>query len=194
VDNVKRINRLRDKEDFKGARRLIRDLRRADPDDHWLMTKMAQVYCRERRYAEALRWSRRALALEPRCPLARWDYAGINWEVGRRTTALRAWEGLVKGGAKAHMRGPCGRSRAFARSMVTDCHLMEGWYREHRGDLAGAIRKFRLYVRRRESGSGSCYSLRDQRQELRRLEAWASWYAEHPETKPRPGQWRGELA
>jgi tetratricopeptide (TPR) repeat protein len=193
LNTAKRINKLLDKEDWKGARRLVRGLRRADPDDHWLMTKMAQAYCGERKYAEALRWSRRALALAPKCPIARWDYAGINWESRRKAAAFRVWEKFINGGARACMRGPCGRSRAWARSLITDCHLMEGWYFEHRGNLAGAIRKLRLYVRRRESGSGSSYSLGEQREELRRLEAWVSWYAEHPETKPRPGQWRGEL-
>jgi tetratricopeptide (TPR) repeat protein len=193
VATIERIDAHRDRGDYKGARRLLRQRLKQGPAAHALMNRMAQAYDEEEKHILALRWYRRSIAVRPTCPLTLWEYAAVNWALGRRATALKVWEGLIKRGTRAASCGPCSLSLAQARALVTDCHLMVAWYHEAQGMLRDAIRKYRVHLKRRESGSGSIFILRETRQELRRLEAWAEWYSKHPETGTRPGRqaWRG---
>ena len=72
------------------ARNVIRRELRQTPQDHWLMKKMAQAYAVDGRLWNALRWSGRALTLEPDCPIACWDRAGILFMLGRDADAVLA--------------------------------------------------------------------------------------------------------
>ena len=60
------LNALLNKGKGAEARRIIRTRLKEFPDDHWLMSKMAQAYEVEGRLSKALEWSRRAVSLAPR--------------------------------------------------------------------------------------------------------------------------------
>jgi tetratricopeptide (TPR) repeat protein len=66
---VRAIEKLIEAEDWERARGLIRAALRAELADHWLLTRLSLTYYEQRRYRTALRWSDKALALGPDCPL-----------------------------------------------------------------------------------------------------------------------------
>ena len=65
----KRVEELIEKEDWRGARKLIRSALREEPNSHWFWTRLGLTFYEERRYVEALKHERKALDLAPQCPL-----------------------------------------------------------------------------------------------------------------------------
>lgn len=155
--------------DWSGARRLIRAALRRDPDSHWLLARLGLTYYEERRYAQALKWSEKALAKAPRCPLVLWDYAGDLQQLGRHQEALRIYARLVRRGAQSIVHGPCGEGQRWAKGIVADA-----LYRQAIGYIAlGQRRRARTFLEKhlamRGPGRASIYSLRQVRRELRAL-------------------------
>jgi tetratricopeptide (TPR) repeat protein len=155
--------------DWSGARRLIRTALRRDPNSHWLLARLGLTYYEERRYAYALRWSEKAMARAPRCPLVLWEYAGDLQQLGRHREALRIYARLVRRGAQSVGHGPCGEGLRWARGLVADA-----LYRQAIGYIAlGQRRRARTFLEKhlamRGTSGASIYSLRQVRRELRAL-------------------------
>jgi tetratricopeptide (TPR) repeat protein len=156
--------------DWSGARRLIQTALRREPDSHWLLARLGLTYYEERRYAHALRWSERALARAPRCPLVLWEYAGDLQQLGRHREALRVYAGLVRRGAESIARGPCGEGLRWAHGLVADslyrqaiAYLALGQRRRARTSLEG-------HLALRGPRCASIYPVRQVRRELRALD------------------------
>ena len=118
---IRRIDRAMDKEDWEAAHRLILQELKAEPEDHWLTTRLATTFYEQRDYAAALKWSEKAILLAPECPLVLWDYAGALDMTGREEEAIRIWRRLIERGAERIAADECGEGVRWAESLVNDC-------------------------------------------------------------------------
>lgn len=132
------------RQDWKGARRLIRQGLRKDPESHWLLTRLSLTYYEERDYARALEISDRALA--PRCPLVLWDHAGTLEMLGRTQDAMRFFRRMLSCGVERLANGPCGEGTGWARGLRADalyrlsaCYAQSGKYKEALRSLEQSI-------------------------------------------------------
>lgn len=153
------IESLIEVEDWPAARRAIRQGLRADPDDHWLLTRLSLTYYEERKYGKAVQHSKRALEIERRCPLALWDYAGALQMLGRHREAIKVFRKLIRRGARRIAYGLCGEGLAWANGLVADC-----WYRislsyDAVGNRAWGTRAFVRHLDLRGPGCQSIYPL-----------------------------------
>ena len=155
--------------DWSGARRLIRAALRREPDSHWLLARIGLTYYEERRYAHALRWSERALARAPRCPLVLWEYAGDLQQLGRHREALRVYSGLVRRGVDSIAHGPCGEGLRWARGLVADALYRQAIVYIALGQRRRARTSLEDHLSLRGPGCASAYPVRQVRRELQTL-------------------------
>lgn len=156
-------------EDWAGARRLIRAELRRQPDSHWLLTRLGLTYYEQRRYAEALRYSKKALARAPNCPLVLWDYAGTLDQLGRHREALRVYARLVRRGVESLAEGECGEGLRWARGLVADALYRQGLAYAAIGQRRRARAALECHLALRGPGTRSIYPIREVRGELRAL-------------------------
>jgi hypothetical protein len=58
---VAQADRMMNKGDWVGARRIFRSLLRTHPGDHWLMTRIGVTFYEQHRYREGLAWEKKNL-------------------------------------------------------------------------------------------------------------------------------------
>ncbi|MEO8351243.1 MAG: tetratricopeptide repeat protein [Chthoniobacteraceae bacterium] len=155
------------RDDWKGARRLIRAALRRRPDSHWLLARLSLTYYEEFDYARALAIGQQASELAPHCPLVLWDLAGTLDMLGRHREAMPFYRRLIRRGVESVAFGDCGEGLAWARGLVADC-----WYRlahceRELGRRVRAVHCYEKHLALRGPGCRSIYPLRDVRRELR---------------------------
>ena len=154
MNQRRRIDRLLDKGAFAEARKQIRSFLRDEPENHWLMTRMAGAWAVEGKYYDALKWVKRALRRAPRCPIALWHLAYIYDGKERRADAARVLRRLIKRPIRSYLGGgECAQSRSWARDFITDCYMMLGSVEQSRSRHLEAARAYRQHIRRRLAGA-----------------------------------------
>lgn len=150
-----RIDRLMDKSNFVGARKQIRTYLTEEPNDHWLMARMASAYNQEGKYTEGLKWARRAARRAPRCPIALWHLAHTYACKRRFAESSRILRRLIKRPLRAYLTGgTCAQSKTWAQSFVTDCCIALAWNESYRYRHRESVRAYRQHIRRREKRWG----------------------------------------
>lgn len=145
------------------ARRKIQRELRADPENHWLVGRLSLTYYERRQYADALRYSTRAVQLAPRCPLAQWDLAGTLQMLGRHEESAAIYRRLIRRGVNRIASGTCGEGVPRARGLVADCHFRLAGCLQSLGRQSLAQRHYAKHIGMRGPGCLSVYSLRQVR-------------------------------
>jgi tetratricopeptide (TPR) repeat protein len=158
-----RIERAIAHEEWEKARHLIVQELNASPDSHWLLMRLGLTYYEQRRYARALKYEERALALMPTCPLVLWDYAGTLQMLAQHRKAVDVYLGIVRRGAARIARGPCGEGLGKARGLVADCYYRLFKSYEALGAPDEADRALVKHLDLRGPGCYSIYPLSDMR-------------------------------
>ena len=164
---ISTIERLIRSEDWRAARRAIRTELRSSPKSHWLLTRLGLTFYEERRYAQALKYSLRALEETPDCPLALWDCAGSLEMLDRTKAALKVYLYLIRRGIHSVAFGDCGEGLAWARGLIADSHYRAAhcYLSLHRQKLA--VKSLKSHIALRGPGCRSIYSLTKVRKELK---------------------------
>ncbi len=148
-------------ENWLAARRAIRHALRRAPDDHWLLDRLALTYYESYDYTTALRHSRRAVALAPRCPLALCCLAGSLDMLRREKEAIMIWKGLLRRGVgRLGRQIPCGEGEKWAAQLLNDIRYRLACSYCDLGNLAVAARYFRRHLAIRKA-PGSEFAMRD---------------------------------
>jgi tetratricopeptide (TPR) repeat protein len=157
------IERLIAAEDWRGARRVIRAALRHEPDDHWLLTRLALTHYEEFDYSRALECDQQAFALAPCCPLVLWGLAGSLDMLGRTAEAVAIYRRILRRGKESLAYGPCGEGMARARGLYADSlyRISRCYAREGRRRLA--LRYLERHLDERGPGCHSIYPLADMR-------------------------------
>jgi tetratricopeptide (TPR) repeat protein len=164
------IEQLVERKQWKKARALIQEELVSAPTDHWLWLTLSLTYYENKRYEKALACSRRAVELQPDCPLALWHYAGSLYMSGREPAALAIWTILLNTELPEVAYGECGEGMDWALRLINDVHYRMGRLFQRRGDLALARASFEKYLHNRAHGVASTY---DEEQVKKYLEAIA---------------------
>ena len=107
---TKEIENLIEIENQEGVRKAIESDLAADPDSHWLLTRLALTYYKQRNYEKALEIGKQALKKEPNYPLALWDYAGTLQMLNRDKEAVEIYTRLIKRGVNSVVYGDWART------------------------------------------------------------------------------------
>lgn len=150
-----------------GIRHLLREEGGAD---HWLMARMGLAYYEERRYREALEWSRRAIAAEPRCPLARWEFAGALQMLGRLAEAKEQYQLLARLRDSGSRSEPCWEGKSWAEGLRLDAIFRLATIAQHQGESGRARKLYLSFIRERPAVRSSIYSTKEAKRELASLQ------------------------
>jgi tetratricopeptide (TPR) repeat protein len=156
---------LLEAEDYTGARALLQARLDAEPDSHWVLTRLGTTYYEERRYEDALRFALRAHELAPKCPLVLWDLAGTREMLDHDDEALRLYDRLIERGVEQIATDECGEGRAWARGLVADAHYRRARILWAAGHRRAALRAFDAHLAMRGPGCRSIYDLKTVRSE-----------------------------
>jgi len=153
------LDALLDSERWADARAMIRAELRHSPRDHWLLTRLALTYYEQRNYRNALRHSEQALAIDPKCPLVLWDYAGALQLLDRHEEAIAVYAGLAKRGHRRIARDSCSEGLAWSRGLVADCFLRISDSLDDLGRSDDSHEMFAAHLDLRGPGCRSIYKL-----------------------------------
>lgn len=143
---TKTINRLFAQENWAKARSILEKEMAAEPDSHWLRTRLGTTYYEERNYERALEEIEQAYRRAPNCPLVLWDYAGTLHALGRTTKAIGIYGQLLAKGVDAVAHEECGEGVPWAMGLLTDCYYRLGICHAHLGEAAAAGKHFTAYI------------------------------------------------
>ena len=164
-----KIEKFIDREQWEEARsEILKDLKK-QPDDHWLLTRLALTYYEQRRYKKALQVSQKAISLAPRCPLALWDYAGSLDMVHREKEAIEVWKSLLRRGVESVAFDECGEGLRWAESLLNDCRYRIGKSYLDLGNRRAAQKYLNEHLIHRRPGLPSSYALQQVRKEAKDL-------------------------
>jgi tetratricopeptide (TPR) repeat protein len=181
-DAAAAIERALDAKNWSRARALLHEELVFAPADHWLWMHLSLAYYEDRQYEKALLCSKRALELEPRCPLALWHYAGCLYMNGQEDAARNVWTVLLNTDLEDIAYGDCGEGMDAAMRLVNDVHYRLGRYYLWKGQSELALTAFEKYLHNRAHGVGSSYDEKFVQKEVARLQ-----HAGRAETVP-PGK------
>ena len=166
----KRIDEAMDAGEWAHARQLLRGELRKDPHSHWCLTELATTYYEQRRYAIALRWSRRAQREAPDCRLVQWDLAGTLDMLGQSQEAIKLYRNLATTRVESTEGIECWESLGWSERLINDSRYRLGLCYIDIGMAILGARWLRAHIKQREAGVRSIYSLRDARQALHKTE------------------------
>ncbi len=151
------IERLIEQKSWSKARALIQEELVSAPTDHWLWMTLSLTYYEQKRYDKALQCSKRAVELQPECPLALWHYAGSLSLSGRGPAALAIWTILLDTNPEKIAYDECGEGMDRALQLLNDVHYRMGRYFQSEGKDEQARASFKKYLHNRAHGVGSIY-------------------------------------
>lgn len=139
---------------------------RDHPKNHWAVTCVAMACNEQRRYHEAKEWSDLAYGLDPRCPLVRWDRAGIYEHLGDSDRAIAFWKSLLDTPDWERRDSPCWESEEWNQRIFADC-----WYRlsvayARSGSGQDSMNAEAMYKKLISNGAQSIYTVDELEQAL----------------------------
>ena len=161
-----RINKLFQAGRWAEARALLEPRLKAEPNSHWLLTRLGTTYYEELDYRKALQLSRRAYKLAPRCPLVLWDLASTLEMIGEDRKALDIYKTLFALGPKGVAEEECGEGINWASALLTDCLYSAAGCLHRLGEQDAALACIQQHLEMRALGVKSIYSLREARKRL----------------------------
>ena len=157
MNATKQINARLNKEDWPGARELIRAELRKDPHDHWLLTQLSTTYYEEKKYRHALTIVKKALAEMPTCPLVLWDYACTLDMLGQRRKAMAIYKKLLRTDVPESAYDECWEGKEWAASLRADCKYRIAQCYRDLGNKRQFSRYWNAYVADVHRGVDSIY-------------------------------------
>ncbi|HVS37904.1 MAG TPA: tetratricopeptide repeat protein [Gemmataceae bacterium] len=159
------INDLFEHEKWMDARRLLEQRLKAEPDSHWLLTRLGTAYYEQKNYKKALNLSEKAYKLAPHCPLVLWDLASTLEMLGADLGAVKFYTQLFQKGVRGIAEDECGEGVVWAQSLLADClYSVAGClYRLGNEKAPWFIRQ---HLEWRAAGIKSIYSAREARDRL----------------------------
>jgi tetratricopeptide (TPR) repeat protein len=166
MSEISEVEALIAKKKWKAAHdRLLEELTLA-PSDHWLWMQLSLTSYEQHDYEKAETYARRAVELQPDCPLALWHYAGSLSMTGKEDTALAVWLLILGMDLERVAHGECGEGMDWAMQLVNDVHYRMGRLYQHQGKRGLARASFQKYLHNRSHGVGSIYEIADAKKHL----------------------------
>jgi len=160
------FNQLFKKGKWTEARSHILEWLKDEPDHHWLLAQLSEIYFQEYHYEKALEYAEKALQIAPRCPLVLWVYAEALDILKRHDDASKVYKRLIRRGVTRTAYGECGEGIRWARSLVNDCRYKLSIYYAGLGDFRIASKYIKAHIANRNRNCPSVFSLREAKKDL----------------------------
>src|ERR1700733_8159352 len=116
-----KVNDLFEREEWTEARRLLDKRLHADPNNHWLITRIGTTYYEQGNYAKALEFSEHAHKLAPKCFLVLWDLASTYEMLELDVDAARIYGEIFHLANAGDGENDHSEGTQWLQSLLTDC-------------------------------------------------------------------------
>lgn len=169
MNAISKLNQLLSAGCRKDARKHVNACLKNDPDNHWLITSLAEVYYEHRLYKQAKILDEKALCLAPHCPLVLWNYASDLDMMSDTNRAVYIWQHLLKRGVSSIAFGKCGEGKRWAESLLNDCRYRLALAFAGQKQWPRAKRYMRSHLSHRRAGLPSIYTKAEAMNYLQRM-------------------------
>jgi len=165
------INKYIMNEEWENAKLILEDIFTKMPDDHWIITQLAEVNYEMHNYDLALQLAEKAILLAPNCPLVINDYANMLYIHENYSESINLWKRLLKKGAKRIAKDECGEGINAAVSLLNDCRFRIAVAYQHINDIKSAIHYLKLHLKNRRRGIFSNFTKSEVLKRIEKLNA-----------------------
>jgi len=146
------INKYIMNEEWENAKTILEEELTRLPEDHWIVTQLAEVNYEMRNYDVALQLSEKAIALAPNCPLVINDYANMLYIHEKYSESISLWKLLSNKGTKRIANDVCGEGINAASSLLNDSRFRIAVAYQHANDTKHALLYLKLHLKNRRRG------------------------------------------
>jgi tetratricopeptide (TPR) repeat protein len=157
-------------ENWKKAKRILEKELEKNPDDHWLLTQLSEVYYELRDYNKALELSTKAIEIAPNCPLAINDYALHLYMHEKDKEAIELWEIVLEKGIDQIAYGECGEWVRASKSLLNDIRMRIGLSYFETGEKEKSLTYFKEHLKNRQRGLFSNFSKQEVEKRISEIE------------------------
>lgn len=108
------------KKQWKKARRSIQLALQINPNDHFLLTELALLNCKEKKYRDSIVISKKILRSTPNCPVNLYNYGQSLEKIGSLSKALIFYNKIIKLGITGISKTECSEGKHWAKSLLND--------------------------------------------------------------------------
>lgn len=140
----KRVNKLAQENNWETLEKELRKELKKFSDEYWLMTTLANCLYEQKKYSEALKYSKKALMISPDDPLVIYDYAPILKMNGKIKEAIDNWKKIEKMGLNQIAFGEFGEGIRWAKSIKNNVYYhLAITYKEKKN-----VKEFKRYLQK----------------------------------------------
>lgn len=110
------------KKQWKKARKALRLALKITPKDHFLLTELALLNCKEKKYKDSVAISKKILKSTPDCPINLYNYGEILERIGSLDKALVLYNKIIKLGIRSLIKTECSEGKRWAKSLLNDSY------------------------------------------------------------------------
>ena len=168
ISNI--LNKYTIEENWAQAKKLLENELKKEPNDHWLLTQISEVYYEMRNYQKAIELSKKAIELAPECPLVLNDHALHLYMHEEDDKAIKIWDKLLKKGVEKIAQGECGEGLRNAKSLLNDVRIRIGKSYLETGQKEKALNYFQEHLNNRQRGLFSNFTKKEVEAEIKNIE------------------------
>ncbi|HAN76898.1 MAG TPA: hypothetical protein DCQ31_03530, partial [Bacteroidales bacterium] len=165
----KKLNQYFEKENWKGAKKLLVSELNTAPNDHFLLTQLGEVYYEMRQYPKALEYTQKAVEILATCPLALNNYAVVLYMHEKYAEAIEIWLKLLNTTLSEIAYGTCNEGMRFAKSLQNDIRFRLADAYLALGNKKIALEYYQSHYKNRKRGLFSNFSKKESETEIRNL-------------------------
>ncbi len=148
-------------EEWDKAQEILEDELEKNPENHWLITQLSEVFYEKQDYETALKLSTQAIRLAPDCPLVINDHALHLYMHERDDEAIELWSKLLEKGVRGVAYGECGEGVKFAKSLLNDVRARMALSYLAINNKKQALQYFNQHLENRQRGLFSNFTKRE---------------------------------
>ncbi len=157
-------------EEWDKAKEILEKELAKNPEDHWIITQLSEVFYEMRDYDKALELSTKAIELAPDCPLVMNDNALHLYMHEKDKEAIEIWDKMLKKGVEEIAYGKCGEGLKVAKSMLNDVRMRIGLSYFETGEKKKALNYFNEHLNNRQRGLYSNFTKREVEKKIKDTE------------------------
>ncbi len=158
------------KEEWGMAKEILEKELDKNPEDHWIITQLSEVFYEMRNYDKALELSTKAIELAPECPLTMNDHALHLYIHEKDKEAIAIWDKMLKKGVEKIAYAECGEGLRNTKSMLNDVRMRMGLSYFETGQKRKSLFYLNQHLNNRQRGLYSNFTKREVEKKIKEIE------------------------
>lgn len=156
-------------ENWQAAKKILENELKNEPEDHFLLTQLGEVFYEMHEYEKAIQLTEKAYTLAPDCPLASNNHAVALYMNEKNSEAIEIWEILLTKDIHEIADDECGDGIQFAKSLINDIRFRIGDAYLAKKNKEKALNYYQSHLDNRKRGLFSNFTKKEVENEIKDL-------------------------